>query len=372
MKCEQCGADMDEDVGGLGCGDGVLRSPLRKCQKCEESAGAGAVWGVIPDFPVWGEAAKKVGGEVSTGSAGEVGAKRLRRVSQPSGESELAVAGAGCGEGVESESGLGWREFTPKEVNWSRCMARTWCGGQGGQCGFVPVGSGRYCKAHGAKEGKSTWLGAVDGPIPERKLVEFMKARKKRHGEKAESKGGALQRLRRAGLMRMAEEGVGESLMMEGRSAGAEVAERSAQEGVEEKVARRGVAAAQAASAAVARRVVEAERGRAGFAIEGAGGVVGGTTGKALGGEVDSGRGAGGVAAGSGVAARSRGRGRVVSGFGKERVEDVRALEERREVEACDRQKQRREEGARGRMVDFEGRELDRSEGGAFSLKKRG
>ena len=108
----------------------------------------------------------------------------------------------------------------------------------------------------------------------------------------------------------------------------------------------------------------------AGFAVEsveedGAGG----GSGEASGGEVDSGRGAAG-AAGGGVAARGRGGGRVVSGFGAERVEDVRALEERRDEQACDRQKQRREEGARGRMVDLRGRDLERNEGGAFSLGK--
>ena len=88
-----------------------------------------------------------------------------------------------------------------------------------------------------------------------------------------------------------------------------------------------------------------------------------------MGGEVGAGRGAAG-AAGRGVAARGRGSGRVVSGFGAERVEDVRALEERLDEEACDRQRQRREEGERGRMVDFRGRELERNEGGAFSWRK--
>ena len=68
--------------------------------------------------------------------------------------------------------------------------------------------------------------------------------------------------------------------------------------------------------------------------------------------------------------ARGGGRGRVVSGFGEERVGDVMALEAQRDGEACARQRRRRQEGARGRMVDSAGHDLDRSEGGAFSLKR--
>ena len=92
-------------------------------------------------------------------------------------------------------------------------------------------------------------------------------------------------------------------------------------------------------------------------------------TGEAFGGEAESGCGVAG-AAGVGAVARGGGRGRVVSGFGEERVDDVRAMAERRDGEACDRQRQRRQDGARGRMVDFGGRELERNAGGAFSLKR--
>ena len=72
-----------------------------------------------------------------------------------------------------------------------------------------------------------------------------------------------------------------------------------------------------------------------------------------------------------GGAARGLGRGRVVSGFGEERVEDVRAQAEQRDVEALDRHRHRSEQGERGDVVDFQGRPLDRSDGGAFSLKKK-
>ena len=92
-------------------------------------------------------------------------------------------------------------------------------------------------------------------------------------------------------------------------------------------------------------------------------------TGEAFGGGAESACGAAG-AAGVGAVARGGGRGRVVSGFGEERVDDVRVMTERRDGEACDRQRQRREGGARGRMVDFGGRDLARNEGGAFSLRR--
>ena len=232
---------MDLDVGGVDCGDSVVRSPMRKCQRCEGSPRGDAVWGAVPDLPVWAVPAKGLNGERGSCSVAEAGAQRLRS--------------------VEGESALGWREFTPKEVDGKKCMARTWFGGQGGQCRSGPAGSGRYCKAHGAKAGTDAWLGAVDWPIPERKLGEFMKARKKREGEKTESKNGALQRLRRAGFSSAAEEGVGEPAVMEGGGGRVNVEEGSAKEGVAENEASRGAAAALAAGAAEQGRIVQAERG---------------------------------------------------------------------------------------------------------------
>ena len=67
---------------------------------------------------------------------------------------------------------------------------------------------------------------------------------------------------------------------------------------------------------------------------------------------------------------RVSGRGRVVTGFGSERVEDVRAQEEERDRESYQRQRDRNEEFAKGRVRDFEGRDLDRSEGSAFSWRR--
>ena len=56
-------------------------------------------------------------------------------------------------------------------------------------------------------------------------------------------------------------------------------------------------------------------------------------------------------------------------GFGTERVEDVRALEEDREQEGCQRQRERNEEFATGGARDLQG-DLDRAEGGAFRWRR--
>ena len=68
--------------------------------------------------------------------------------------------------------------------------------------------------------------------------------------------------------------------------------------------------------------------------------------------------------------APSRRRG-VVSGFGAERTEDALGDQEQRDREAISRARKRREAGVRGRARDFQGNELDRSAGGAWSLGRR-
>ena len=81
--------------------------------------------------------------------------------------------------------------------------------------------------------------------------------------------------------------------------------------------------------------------------------------------------------AGEGSGARSAGassgptRGRIVTGFGSERIDDVRADEQRRLAEGARRGDQRREDGSRGRMTSFEGMDLDRGEGGAWHAGRR-
>ena len=66
--------------------------------------------------------------------------------------------------------------------------------------------------------------------------------------------------------------------------------------------------------------------------------------------------------------ARRRG---VVSGFGAERTEDALGDRERRDRDAMTRARVRREDGVRGQARDFQGNDLDRSAGGAWSLGRR-
>ena len=227
-----------------------------------------------------------------------------------------------------------WRLFTPAEVDGRKCMARVWNGGKGAQCSKAAC-EGVLCKMHAGKRGGPSWLGEVTGEIPVGKLGDFEKALRR-----LETKSGGVR---------------GERADGEEACAGGESVAKS--ESVESGVG---------------------EVGRAGDVVQGSGGRGGGVKGRVLGAGFAIEVGGAGVGAGSrggsgGASSASgggRGRGRVVSGFGEGRVEDVRALEERRDVEACDRQRIRREEGERGRAVDFQGRELKRNEGGAFTLRK--
>eukprot|EP00928_Gymnodinium_smaydae_P021131 TRINITY_DN18224_c0_g1_i1.p1 TRINITY_DN18224_c0_g1~~TRINITY_DN18224_c0_g1_i1.p1 ORF type:complete len:488 (-),score=94.34 TRINITY_DN18224_c0_g1_i1:73-1536(-) len=68
-----------------------------------------------------------------------------------------------------------WKRFTPSKVDMSKCMARTWAGGRGGQCGQRPSAGTPFCAAHLRGKG---WRGhgRVDGPIPAAKLKEFLDA----------------------------------------------------------------------------------------------------------------------------------------------------------------------------------------------------
>ena len=62
--------------------------------------------------------------------------------------------------------------------------------------------------------------------------------------------------------------------------------------------------------------------------------------------------------------------GRVVSGFGTERVDDVDAERARRDADQLARARLR-SEGERGRMTDRTGEDLDRSAGGPWSAGRR-
>ena len=85
-----------------------------------------------------------------------------------------------------------WRKYTPTEIDATKCMARTWGNGKGGQCGNKPEAGGRFCGAHKKKEGKPGWHGAVDGEIPAEKLAEFRTKAKPRvpHVEMRGLEGG--------------------------------------------------------------------------------------------------------------------------------------------------------------------------------------
>ena len=61
----------------------------------------------------------------------------------------------------------------------------------------------------------------------------------------------------------------------------------------------------------------------------------------------------------------------IVTGFGSERVSDLESFQREREEEQLERASRRARDGNRGRMVDREGRDLDRSQGGVFSLGNR-
>ena len=64
-------------------------------------------------------------------------------------------------------------------------------------------------------------------------------------------------------------------------------------------------------------------------------------------------------------------RPRIVSGFGRERVDDVAAHEAQVSKDEDHRARQRYEEGKRGRVRDFDDNDLDRSEGRAWHSGKR-
>ena len=96
-----------------------------------------------------------------------------------------------------------WRNFTP-EVHPSKCLARTWADGRGGQCTRPPVRGTEYCKGHELESRRSH--GRVDGPIPLEKLLRF-RAASQRSGRDAVQVGqggaamsGAMKRVRGAGF----------------------------------------------------------------------------------------------------------------------------------------------------------------------------
>lgn len=67
-----------------------------------------------------------------------------------------------------------WLRFTPAKLNIQRCFARTWNNGLGGQCAKRKLHGSDYCDEHRSEDSRAE-LGTVDGPIPEKKLLQFQK-----------------------------------------------------------------------------------------------------------------------------------------------------------------------------------------------------
>jgi|Transcript_110341 high mobility group protein B1 len=70
-----------------------------------------------------------------------------------------------------------WKQFTPDDINSEKCLARLWGDGLGAQCNHAPATGSEFCTRHKSKDAWKTH-GRVDGPIPEKKLKEFLKAGK--------------------------------------------------------------------------------------------------------------------------------------------------------------------------------------------------
>ena len=83
------------------------------------------------------------------------------------------------------------RSFTPRDIDHSKCMARTWGNGAGAQCANRPAEAcNGLCLRHFKQQDSPGWHGRVDGPIPESKLKEFQRASNRkppRVGEAAET-----------------------------------------------------------------------------------------------------------------------------------------------------------------------------------------
>ena len=64
-------------------------------------------------------------------------------------------------------------------------------------------------------------------------------------------------------------------------------------------------------------------------------------------------------------------RGRVVTGFGESRINDLGAFQEERDERDCRVALERKREGGRGACVDMQGGEIDRSHGGPSRIGGR-
>ena len=64
-----------------------------------------------------------------------------------------------------------WKEFTPQDIDYTKCLAREWNVGRGGQCGKKPLPNSNVCGMHTDRRTGEAKVshGFVNGPIPEKK-----------------------------------------------------------------------------------------------------------------------------------------------------------------------------------------------------------
>ena len=380
VKCEVCGGSGFVVVDP----EGAVPSPPRKCARCGghgeimdcDDGGAGSSG--LPELPAFPAALSALGagtGGGGNGTGSVPGESAEGDVDDASGSGCVAGPMASGGGGGRGEEAPRWKRFTPAVVDPSKCLGRTWSSGRGGQCGSKRCAGADLCARHARQVGTQGWLGKVTGEIPERKLKEFekewAKSVKKAGGGGSGDGGGAGGGGGGPGSGAGAGAGAGVGAEMEGE-ARADVALGTGE------VVGAGDVAGGAGEQGVMQGPGLGRLRRAGFGVATEGqtpvDLPGGEGGCAPE-QARTGLGRGRSVAGAGGfgARRGRGgRGRVVTGFGEERVEDVEELVARREGEAVARHRERAQEGLRGRAVDFEGRDLDRGAGGAFRLGRGG
>ena len=96
----------------------------------------------------------------------------------------VCVRAAASGDRVvletEAQGDFGWKRFSPEVPDGSKCMARVFgVHGCGGQCSAQRAGALEFCGRHANAE---QWRvhGRVDGPIPDAKWKDFVKAAQRR------------------------------------------------------------------------------------------------------------------------------------------------------------------------------------------------
>eukprot|EP00933_Yihiella_yeosuensis_P064397 TRINITY_DN67768_c0_g1_i1.p1 TRINITY_DN67768_c0_g1~~TRINITY_DN67768_c0_g1_i1.p1 ORF type:complete len:413 (+),score=68.71 TRINITY_DN67768_c0_g1_i1:39-1277(+) len=102
---------------------------------------------------------------------------------------DKGIAGGQTQRATSSSSGINpdrWKDFTPRVINERNCLARTWLNGRGGQCEKRPLEGCDYCGIHTNEQ----LHGNVKGPIPEKKLKEFIRVEFLRRYEREALRNG--------------------------------------------------------------------------------------------------------------------------------------------------------------------------------------